>query len=164
MKLIRFRTEFANDFNKFITECGNGKAVPQFELDENRHVVPVIDKETGEQVVHNLYADIQKNKHANDYKNLLKSGVDPVMFASNSDAVIDTTQFGSGVDLLKAEQSAKANGYNSFDDLLAKFKVFMEKENEKVSVRSGAAVNGSVGSGESNVVSPDKVDNGGKNV
>lgn len=164
MKKIKFRTEFSNDFGKFITKSGNGKAVPQFELNENKEVVPVIDKETGEQVVHNLYVDIQKNKHANDYKHLLESGVDPIMFASKSDVVVDTTKMGSGVDLLKAEQVAKAKGYNSFEDILAKFKQFMEKEkNEKVSVHSSANTINSTVSGESGAVSPDKkVDIGGK--
>lgn len=131
MKIIKFKTEFTQDCSKFVSNAGNGKAVPQYELDENNKVVPVIDEKTGEQVVHNLYKDIQLNKNANNYKNMLESGVDPVMFASNTDSVVDTTQFGSGTDLLKADVEAQARGFKDFNSIVAAFQKFIEEKQKQ---------------------------------
>lgn len=116
--------------NKFITKAGNGKAVPQYELKDGK-VVPVINKATGEIITHNLYADIQKNAKANDYKRILEMGGDPLMFASTTDQVVDTTQMGSGVDLLNAQRNAEAHGYKDFNDLLAKFNAFVKQQQEQ---------------------------------
>lgn len=116
MKRIKFRTEFSNDFTKFVSNSGNGEAIPQYELDENNVVVPKLDK-NGKQVYHNLKADIQKNKNANDYQKLLKSGMEPQDIQLGSAGVYqDTTIAGAGVDLLNAQARLEASGM-SYDDL-----------------------------------------------
>lgn len=131
MKIIKYKTEFTQNCAEFVSNPGNGKAVPQFELNDENKVVPVVNEKTGEQVVHNLYNDIQLNKNANNYKNMLESGVDPVMFASNTDSVVDTTQYGSGVDLLKAQNEAESRGFKNFNDIAVMFKQFIEQKQKE---------------------------------
>lgn len=129
MKKIKYRTEFSNDFNKFVSKAGNGEAVPQYELNDDNVVVPKVDK-NGKQVVHNLKADIQKNKKANDYIRLLNSGMDPKDINISSGVFQDTTQAGSGVDLLNAQAKLGATGL-SFDQLMNMLVREYQKKNIK---------------------------------
>lgn len=126
----KFRTEFSNDFNDFVSNSGNGEAIPQYELDENNVVVPKLDCD-GKQVFHNLKADIQKNKNANDYQRLLKSGVEPQDIKLGSAGVYqDTTIAGAGVDLLNAQARLEASGM-SYDDLRKIFDTISAKYKQK---------------------------------
>lgn len=130
MKKIKFRTEFSGDFTKFVSNSGNGEAVPQYELDENNVVVPKLDK-NGKQVYHNLKADIQLNKNTNDYKKLLESGLDPQdITVGVGGNYIDTTQYGSGTDLLNARARLEASGL-TLDDITTIFNNILIKNKQK---------------------------------
>lgn len=156
MRKLVYKTELTQDCTKFISNSGNGTAVPQYELDNQNKVVPVINKETGQQVVHNLTADIQKNKFANDYKKFLENGQETIIPTGNGGSFIDTTQLGSGVDLLKADAVAKARGFKDFNDIMVKFQEFIQKQavekmkNEKMSNTNNNVNNNSVGNNNSN--------------
>lgn len=129
---------------KFFNCSGNGKAVPEYEL-KNGCLYLLKDKKTGEIITHNLYNDIQASAHVNDYLKILNDNPDAleqVRFATSNGQHqevdgFDFTQLGSFDDLVQASQKLKAAGYNSFDDVVDKYKKFksvtgnQKKEDEK---------------------------------
>lgn len=134
MKKIKYRTEFSNDFNSFVTVAGNGKNEIQFELKDGKPVVKV-DNKTGEFITYNRWADIQKNKDTNNYKKLLEAGGDIKMFAAPTEAYVDTTQFGdSGAELLSAQAKLHEAGI-SVEDLKSVLSNMLVNEIKKSQVK-----------------------------
>lgn len=115
---------------------GNGKAVPQFTLDENGKAVPMLD-ENGKQVVHSLYDDIQLNAKTNDYKKILEQGGDVTLFAGTARDDVDYTEFGTGSDLLNTSAMLRDKGIST-DDFLKFAKEFISKyeNNSNMSINS----------------------------
>lgn len=114
MKVVKYQSEISNHVKNYITDAGNGKAVPQTILDKNGVAVKQLDAE-GNQVVHSLYDEIQLNAKTNDYRKVLESGGDIKLFAGTSDEKIDVSEFGEASDLLDVQAKLKANGINLSD-------------------------------------------------
>lgn len=69
---MKIKTWKDNDCNAYVSNPGNGHAVPEFELDQKKMVlVPKLDK-NGNRVVHDLYADIQSFKDDNSLERILQ--------------------------------------------------------------------------------------------
>ena len=119
---------------EFVTNSGNGKHVPCYEL-KNGELVLLKNKKTGEVCTHNLYNDIQSFAHVNDYLKILKdnpNALDQVSMSINNGKIpvvrgFDYSELGSFDDLVQASQKFKDAGFNSFDDVL-RAKVAHEKK------------------------------------
>lgn len=126
-------------FGEFKTNSGNGEAVPVYEL-KNGKLVLKMDEKTGEVFTHNLYNDIQASAHVNDYLKILNDNPDAleqVKFSTLNGqreevAGFDYSNLGSFDDLVQASQKLKAAGYNSFDDVINKYKNFKKSSKEVV--------------------------------
>lgn len=107
MKRIKFRTEFSNDCDKFVTSAGNVHTELQYEVVDGQPVIKTDEK--GQPVYYDRYEDIQLNKDTNNYRKLLESGCDIKMFGASPGVSIDTTQFSeSGADVLSAKAKLEA--------------------------------------------------------
>lgn len=70
---MKIRTQNSNDFNKYVSKSGNGRKIPQLELDEKTNLLkPKLD-EHGKRVYHDLVDDIQKFKDTNSLARILKT-------------------------------------------------------------------------------------------
>lgn len=101
-----------SDSHVFVSNCGNGKAVPQYELNEKGEVVYQRDKD-GKIITHNLYKDIQSMKGVTDYKKIIQmNGGDLSVFVDNNQQVqdIDATKFGSLEEVLNASAKCRSQG------------------------------------------------------
>lgn len=124
MKKIKARNMWDNS-HVFISNSGNGLAVPVYELNKNGQMERKLDKDK-KPVFKNKYLDIQEFRHVNDYKNVLAmNGGDASVFPQNqNDQHVDLTQVGSIEDVLNAGAKLKANGM-TLDDAIVKFKAII---------------------------------------
>lgn len=121
------------------TPAGNGKAVPQYKLDKQGQVKPLVDK-NGVVITHDLQADINKLAPAADYKNVIKNGG---VIGGNGVNWVDTdyTQLGNANELLRVKNELEAKGltpekliaiYNTLAANVSKQEIKQENENKEV--------------------------------
>lgn len=73
---MKIRTWLSNDFNDFKSNPGDGKKVPQFELNEKTNLLQVKLDKDGNRVFHNLYNDIQVFRDTNSIERILSLAQD----------------------------------------------------------------------------------------
>ncbi len=140
---MKFRTFYdIKDSDIGACNAGDGKAVPQYHLDEKLHqIVPTIDEKTGERITHNLYEDIQNNLDYTNYKKLLEiNGLPPMSPIESTGEVVDYTNIGSYGEILKANDKIIKQSGKTADqlvkDLLVKNENKIDNNTNTVEVKS----------------------------
>lgn len=114
------------DVKKFVSNCGNGKAVPQYELKDGK-VIPKLDS-NGKQVTRNLYKEIQLAKGITDIAELIKKYPDEVIVEPNwGNSDVSNIDGNDLDDMLNAQNRVNAiGGMAAIDkiaaDIAAKYK------------------------------------------
>lgn len=126
---MKFNSAYST-FEFDVNNAGNGQAIPQFYLNEKTKEIEPVLTEEGEQAVHSLYADIQKNRNANDYKKALQMGT-----LDTTNAVDwkeqDFSEVGSFEDIQNAfNRVSEKTGKNVFD-LIEEYKTNLVNEKAK---------------------------------